>query len=56
VRLQGHGLIENTGGPDPGCPNAWRLTPRGEEAHLRHFHPGRRSRRDLCSIVGGVVL
>lgn len=31
ARLQTHGLLENTGGTGPGAPNAWRLTPRGEE-------------------------
>jgi AcrR family transcriptional regulator/DNA-binding MarR family transcriptional regulator len=30
-RLEGHGLIQNTGGATAGIPNAWRLTPRGEE-------------------------
>jgi AcrR family transcriptional regulator len=32
VRLEGLGLVENTGlGPAMGEPNAWRLTPRGQE-------------------------
>jgi AcrR family transcriptional regulator/DNA-binding MarR family transcriptional regulator len=30
ARLEGHGMLENTGGPTAGA-NAWRLTPRGEE-------------------------
>jgi AcrR family transcriptional regulator/DNA-binding MarR family transcriptional regulator len=30
ARLQGHGLLENAGGPPQGT-NAWRLTPRGAE-------------------------
>ena len=30
-RLEGHGLIHNTGGATAGVPNAWHLTPRGEE-------------------------
>jgi AcrR family transcriptional regulator/DNA-binding MarR family transcriptional regulator len=30
-RLEGHGLLENTGGESQGIPRAWRLTPRGEE-------------------------
>jgi AcrR family transcriptional regulator/DNA-binding MarR family transcriptional regulator len=31
ARLEGVGLLENTGGHAQGVPNAWRLTPRGEE-------------------------
>ena len=31
TRLEGLGLLENTGGETQGVPNAWRLTPRGEE-------------------------
>lgn len=31
ARLGGLGLLENTGGATAGVPNAWRLTPRGEE-------------------------
>ena len=31
ARLEGLGLLENTGGHTQGVPNAWRLTPRGEE-------------------------
>ena len=31
ARLEGHGLLENTGGSTQGIPRAWRLTPRGEE-------------------------
>jgi AcrR family transcriptional regulator/DNA-binding MarR family transcriptional regulator len=31
ARLEGHGLLENTGGQTAGIPNAWHLTPRGEE-------------------------
>ena len=30
-RLQDHGLFENTGGETAGVPNAWRLTPAGEQ-------------------------
>jgi AcrR family transcriptional regulator/DNA-binding MarR family transcriptional regulator len=30
-RLEGHGLLENTGGSTQGVARAWRLTPRGEE-------------------------
>jgi AcrR family transcriptional regulator/DNA-binding PadR family transcriptional regulator len=30
-RLEGHGLLENTGGATAGVPNAWHLTSRGEE-------------------------
>jgi AcrR family transcriptional regulator/DNA-binding MarR family transcriptional regulator len=31
ARLEGHGLIQNSGGATAGVPNAWRLTSRGEE-------------------------
>jgi AcrR family transcriptional regulator len=31
ARLEGHGLLQNTGGSTQGIPRAWRLTPRGEE-------------------------
>jgi AcrR family transcriptional regulator len=31
ARLEGHGLLVNTGGSTQGIPRAWRLTPRGEE-------------------------
>jgi AcrR family transcriptional regulator len=31
ARLEGLGLLENTGGQTHGVPYAWRLTPRGEE-------------------------
>jgi DNA-binding MarR family transcriptional regulator len=31
TRLEGHGLLENTGGQTLGVPNAWRLTSHGEE-------------------------
>ena len=31
TRLEGRGLLENTGGQTQGVPNAWRLTRRGEE-------------------------
>ncbi|MGH2902285.1 MAG: hypothetical protein ACRDK7_01635 [Solirubrobacteraceae bacterium] len=34
MRLEGHGLMENTGGQTKGDPNAWRLTPHGEEVLL----------------------
>ncbi len=30
-RLEGHGLLQNTGGATAGVPNAWQLTARGEE-------------------------
>jgi AcrR family transcriptional regulator/DNA-binding MarR family transcriptional regulator len=30
-RLEGHGLLENTGGSTQGIPRAWQLTPRGRE-------------------------
>jgi AcrR family transcriptional regulator len=44
-RLEGHGLIRNTGGATAGVPNAWHLTPRGEEvlsATGREATPGAR--------------
>jgi AcrR family transcriptional regulator len=31
ARLEGHGLLENTGGNTQGVPRAWQITPRGEE-------------------------
>jgi DNA-binding MarR family transcriptional regulator len=31
ARLEGLGLLENSGGQTQGIPNAWRLTPKGEE-------------------------
>jgi AcrR family transcriptional regulator len=31
ARLEGHGLLENTGGSTQGVPRAWHITPRGEE-------------------------
>jgi hypothetical protein len=31
ARLEGHGLLQNTGGHTQGIPRAWRLTPRDEE-------------------------
>jgi AcrR family transcriptional regulator len=31
ARLEGHGLLVNTGGQTQGIPNAWRLTHRGED-------------------------
>jgi AcrR family transcriptional regulator len=31
ARLEGLGLLQNTGGETQGVPNAWRLTPRGEQ-------------------------
>jgi AcrR family transcriptional regulator/DNA-binding MarR family transcriptional regulator len=31
ARLEGHGLLKNTGGNTQGVARAWRLTPRGEE-------------------------
>jgi AcrR family transcriptional regulator/DNA-binding PadR family transcriptional regulator len=42
-RVESHGLIENTGGATAGIPNAWHLTPRGEEvlsATRREATPG----------------
>jgi len=30
-RLEGLGLLQNTGGHTQGLPNAWALTPRGQE-------------------------
>ncbi len=30
-RLEGHGLLQNSGGATAGVPNAWQLTARGEE-------------------------
>jgi AcrR family transcriptional regulator len=30
ARLEGHGLLRNTGGQTLGIPNAWKLTPHGE--------------------------
>ena len=46
-RLEGLGLLQNTGGHTQGVPNAWQLTPRGEEiVHAgrphseRPTHPG----------------
>ena len=30
-RLEGHGLLQNSGGATAGVPNAWQLTPQGEE-------------------------
>jgi AcrR family transcriptional regulator len=34
ARLEGHGLLANTGGHTQGVPNAWQLTPQGEEIAL----------------------
>src|ERR1039457_5770222 len=31
ARLEGHGLLQNTGGSTQGVPRVWRLTPRGQE-------------------------
>jgi AcrR family transcriptional regulator len=31
ARLEGHGLLQNTGGSTQGLPRAWQITPRGEE-------------------------
>jgi AcrR family transcriptional regulator/DNA-binding MarR family transcriptional regulator len=31
ARLEGHGLLQNSGGQTQGTPNAWHLTPEGEE-------------------------
>jgi AcrR family transcriptional regulator/DNA-binding MarR family transcriptional regulator len=31
ARLEGHGLLQNTGGSTQGVPRAWQLTPQGEE-------------------------
>jgi AcrR family transcriptional regulator/DNA-binding MarR family transcriptional regulator len=41
ARLEGHGLLQNTGGHTHGTPNAWQLTPRGEEI-LRASTPNNR--------------
>jgi DNA-binding MarR family transcriptional regulator len=41
ARLEGHGLLQNTGGHTHGLPNAWQLTPRGEEI-LRASTPNNR--------------
>ncbi len=41
-RLEGHGLIRNSGGATAGVPNAWHLTPRGEEV-LSTSRPSQRS-------------
>jgi AcrR family transcriptional regulator/DNA-binding MarR family transcriptional regulator len=30
-RLEGHGLLQNTGGQTQGVPRAWQITPQGEE-------------------------
>jgi AcrR family transcriptional regulator len=38
ARLEGHGLLQNTGGSTQGVPRAWRLTSRGEEV-LRAGQP-----------------
>jgi AcrR family transcriptional regulator len=42
ARLEGHGLLQNTGGSTQGIPRAWHLTPRGEEI-LRAARPQGRS-------------
>jgi AcrR family transcriptional regulator len=43
ARLEGLGLLRNTGGETQGVPNAWRLTPRGEEiarvGRAQRHHP-----------------
>ncbi len=43
ARLERHGLVLNTGGVAPGLPNAWHLTPRGEDivslSSIRHAQP-----------------
>jgi AcrR family transcriptional regulator len=43
ARLEGVGLLQNTGGETQGVPRAWRLTPRGEEilcASTSRDYPG----------------
>lgn len=46
MRLEGHGLLENTGGQTQGTsPNAWQLTPRGEEICGLSCKPGHRPLR-----------
>jgi AcrR family transcriptional regulator len=43
ARLEGLGLLHNTSGESQGVPNAWRMTPRGEEiarvGHAQDHHP-----------------
>ncbi len=41
-RLEGHGLLQNSGGATAGVPNAWRLTSPGEEV-LSACRPSERS-------------
>lgn len=41
-RLQTHGLLRNTGGATAGIPNAWHLTPRGEEVINPNYRPHNR--------------
>ncbi|HEY5045576.1 MAG TPA: TetR/AcrR family transcriptional regulator [Solirubrobacteraceae bacterium] len=48
ARLEGHGLLQNTGGSTQGIPRAWHLTPRGEEI-LRVGQP--RSERKTAARV-----
>jgi AcrR family transcriptional regulator/DNA-binding MarR family transcriptional regulator len=40
ARLEGHGLLENGRGDIQGLPNAWRLTPHGEEIVRAGDHRG----------------
>jgi DNA-binding MarR family transcriptional regulator len=43
ARLEQEGLLRNSGAQTQGIPNAWRLTPRGEEvlrAGVSRDHPG----------------
>jgi AcrR family transcriptional regulator/DNA-binding MarR family transcriptional regulator len=47
-RLEGHGLLQNTGGESQGIPRAWRLTPRGEEiVRVGQLRPITQSRKQL---------
>ena len=49
-RLEGHGLLENTGGSSQGVPRAWRLTPRGEEI-LRATQPSSPTAHNLLTMT-----
>jgi hypothetical protein len=40
ARLEGLGLLQNTGGHSHGAPYAWHLTPRGEEVVSLSSHRG----------------
>jgi hypothetical protein len=41
ARLEGVGLLQNTGGDAQGLPNAWHLTPQGEETLRAGTHQSR---------------